>query len=415
MESISIIHPSRQRPLMAYETAQRWLSTRTSKEIPFEYILSIDITDTTLHLYKELFEVLSKSFDGIKICVNDNKSCIEASNSGANISENNLIILVSDDFDCFEGLDTWLLEKLKDKEDYIVKTSDLYQPTLITLPIMDRTYYNRFGYIYYYEYEHLFCDTEMTEVAHLLDKVIDLQDGVHYFIHKHWTIGVDVGGIPKDEISEKNDATWNQGETLFNERKKNNFDLILNHKPLLNILICTLTKRVDSFNRLINKLNNQIINANYNDVKVLYLSDDGEMTIGKKRNMLLEQSDAKYICFIDDDDDISDNYVELVRNGCLSNKDCVSLNGIISFNQQYSKFFIHSLKYESYYEENSVYYRPPNHLNAIKKDLVKDIKFEEINFGEDTDWAMKVCNLGILKTENEIKEIIYLYLYNEFK
>jgi hypothetical protein len=255
----------------------------------------------------------------------------------------------------------------------------------------------------------------MTEVAHLLDKVIDLQDGVHYFIHKHWTIGVDVGGIPKDEISEKNDATWNQGETLFNERKKNNFDLILNHKPLLNILICTLTKRVDSFNRLINKLNNQIINANYNDVKVLYLSDDGEMTIGKKRNMLLEQSDAKYICFIDDDDDISDNYVELVRNGCLSNKDCVSLNGIISFNQQYSKFFIHSLKYESYYEENSVYYRPPNHLNAIKKDLVKDIKFEEINFGEDTDWAMKVCNLGILKTENEIKEIIYLYLYNEFK
>lgn len=413
MESISIIHPSRQRPLMAYETAQRWLSTRTSKEIPFEYILSIDTSDTTLHLYKELFEVLSKSFDGIKICVNDNKSCIEASNSGAKISSNNLMILISDDFDCFQGWDTWLLEKLKDKEDYIVKTSDLYQPRLITLPIMDRTYYNRFGYIYYYEYEHLFCDTEMTEVAHLLDKVIDLQDGVHYFIHKHWTIGVDVGGIPKDEISEKNDSTWNQGETLFNERKKNNFDLILN-KPLLNILICTLTKRVDTFNRLTKKLNTQI-NGKYDDVKVLHLSDDGEMTIGKKRNMLLEQSDAKYICFIDDDDDISDNYVELVRKGCLSNKDCVSLNGIISFNGHYSKIFIHSLKYESYFEENSIYYRPPNHLNAIKKELINDYKFQEINSGEDTIWAMSICNDKILKNEFQIEEVIYLYLYNEFK
>jgi len=221
MESISIIHPSRQRPLMAYETAHRWLSTRTSKEIPFEYILSIDTTDTTLQLYKDLFEVLSRSFDGIKICVNDNKSCIEASNSGAKISTNNLMILVSDDFDCFYGWDTWLLEKLKDRQDYIVKTSDLYQPRLITLPIMDRTYYNRFGYIYYYEYQHLFCDTEMTEVAYLLDKVIDLQDGVHHFIHKHWTIG----GIPQDEISEKNERTWVQGETLFNERKKINFNL----------------------------------------------------------------------------------------------------------------------------------------------------------------------------------------------
>jgi len=175
-----------------------------------------------------------------------------------------------------------------------------------------------------------------------------------------------------------------------------------------------LTKRVDTFNRLTKKLNTQI-DGKYDDVKVLHFSDDGEMTIGKKRNMLLEQSDAKYICFIDDDDDISDNYVELVRKGCLSNKDCVSLNGIISFNGHYSKIFIHSLKYESYFEENSIYYRPPNHLNAIKKELINDYKFQEINNGEDTIWAMSICNDKILKNEFQIEEVIYLYLYNEFK
>lgn len=222
MESISIIHPSRQRPAMAYQTAHKWLSSRSaSNNIPFEYILSIDTTDPTIESYHQLFQDLSKNFEGIKICVNNNKSCIDASNKGAEYSKNNLLILVSDDFDCFESWDIWLLHCLKDKKDYIVKTSDGIQNRIITLPIMDREYYNRFGYIYYPEYEHMFCDTEMTEVAHILGRVIDLQDSIIIFHHNHYCVRR--GNY--DEISDKNEKTWNQGETLFNFRKQHNFFL----------------------------------------------------------------------------------------------------------------------------------------------------------------------------------------------
>jgi hypothetical protein len=213
--SISIIHPSRNRPEMAFSVAEKWMEN-SSKEIKLEYFLSIDSDDPQLNKYKELFSRIKYI-----ILENNNKTAIEAINIAAKETENNLIIVVSDDFDCFPNWDKWLIEKLEGKKDFIVKTSDGIQDYLITLPIMDREYYNRFGYIYYPEYKHMFCDTEMTDVGHILGRVIDLKDSEHQFIHKHYTAGL----MQKDEINEKNDATWNQGEELYNARKKENFYL----------------------------------------------------------------------------------------------------------------------------------------------------------------------------------------------
>jgi hypothetical protein len=213
--SISIIHPSRNRPEMAISVAEKWIEN-SSKEIKLEYILSIDTDEPKLEKYKELF-----SSDRYVILENNNKTAIEAINNAAIKTKNNLIIVVSDDFDCFPNWDKWLIEKLEGKKDFIVKTTDGIQEYLITLPIMDREYYNRFGYIYYPEYKHMFCDTEMTDVGTLLGKVIDLRDQDHKFIHKHYTAGF----MEKDEINEKNDSTWNQGEQLYYSRKENNFFL----------------------------------------------------------------------------------------------------------------------------------------------------------------------------------------------
>jgi hypothetical protein len=85
---------------------------------------------------------------------------------------------------------------------------------------MDRIYYNRFGYIYYPEYKHLFSDTEMTDVGHLLGRVIDLQDEEYVFLHKH-----PCAGWSMDDTYRKNDETWKQGEDLYYKRKENNFYL----------------------------------------------------------------------------------------------------------------------------------------------------------------------------------------------
>jgi len=213
---ISIIHPSRGRAKQAYETAIKWLS-RTFYDYNIEYILSIDHSDSEQSKY-----LIACSHLG-KVVVSDNHSAIEAINNAAKIATGDLFIVISDDFDCPMGWDKLLLEALADKSDFVVKTDDGQQEWIITLPIMDRVYYERFGYIYNPSYEHLFADTEMTHVADLLCRNITLPIK---FPHNHYTTGI----TPKDPINVKNDATWAQGEKIYLERVKDNFGLTTHGK-----------------------------------------------------------------------------------------------------------------------------------------------------------------------------------------
>ncbi len=210
--NISIIHPSRSRPVQAEQTIKLWLDNARDKSTT-EYILSVDIDDRCLKRYKEL-----SSKYGTRTHVAKNKSAIEAINRATRRSHGNIIIVVSDDFLCEKDWDFKLLKELEGKEDFIVKTRDGIQEWIITLPILDRTYYNRFGYVYFPEYKHLFCDTEMTSVADLTGRKIVSE---LFFEHAHYSIGKN----DKDAINIKNDLTWNQGKKLYNMRKAINFGL----------------------------------------------------------------------------------------------------------------------------------------------------------------------------------------------
>lgn len=204
---ISLIHPSRSRPKEALTTSAAWLS-RAYNSLYIEYILSLDTSDPRLNDYHDALRKQS--------IVNDNRSAIQAINKAAEKATGDLLIVISDDFSCEQDWDVKLLDALHGKEDFIVKTPDGYQKTLITLPIMDRKYYERFGYIYHPDYKHLWCDTEMTVVGHMLGRVIDVDV---LFEHMHHSLGKS----KKDKISEKNDATWQQGKRVFHERLKSNF------------------------------------------------------------------------------------------------------------------------------------------------------------------------------------------------
>lgn len=212
---ISIIHPSRQRPQMAAATAKKWLSSVKYPE-NIEYLLCLDFSEPLQETYFAEFDQLNSP--QVRIINWDNHSAIEAINYGAKCAKGDLLIVVSDDFDCPYHWDEYLAQQLAGKSDYVVKTKDGGQPWIITLPIMDRVYYERFGYIYNPIYKHMFCDTEMTHVADLLDKKIELDIT---FKHLHYT----TGAMKKDSVNEKNDATWVQGEKTYLERVRNNFDL----------------------------------------------------------------------------------------------------------------------------------------------------------------------------------------------
>lgn len=214
---ISIIHPSRGRSAEAYNTYRKWTECADNSD-NFEYILSLD-NDACEEYYKRFF------YDDhlISICLRDNKSAIEAVNNAAEIAFGNIIIVISDDFDCQSSWDTKLINNIRGRTDFCAKTVDGIQPTLITLPLMDRIYYERYGYIYNPNYLHMFSDQEMTAVAIMTGKYIKIP---MLFEHLHYTTGKSA----YDDINRKNDATWAQGEALFNERLKTNFGIV---KPIM--------------------------------------------------------------------------------------------------------------------------------------------------------------------------------------
>jgi glycosyltransferase involved in cell wall biosynthesis len=176
---------------------------------------------------------------------------------------------------------------------------------------------------------------------------------------------------------------------------------------LLSILIPTIAKRHEMLQSLLSNLQNQIGD---NEIEIIVCDIEG-LSIGEKRNRLLNVATGEYVCFIDDDDVISDDYIYCITQALQSIPDCCSLNGIITTNGKNPKRFVHSIKYNSYFEKDNVYYRPPNHLNVIKSVIAKQFTFPTKNFGEDTDWAMQICRSGMLKTEVEITDTLYYYVY----
>ncbi|HRB54711.1 MAG TPA: glycosyltransferase family A protein, partial [Bacteroidia bacterium] len=63
------------------------------------------------------------------------------------------------------------------------------------------------------------------------------------------------------------------------------------------------------------------------EVEILTDIDNGQKTIGQKRNELVEKSKGKYVAFIDDDDMVSPFYLKTVLPGCKQDADCVGLMG----------------------------------------------------------------------------------------
>ncbi len=190
----------------------------------------------------------------------------------------------------------------------------------------------------------------------------------------------------------------------------------------LSILICTLHRRKEYLKRLVEILKPQITN----DIEALASIDNGEKSIGDKRQRLLEDATGEYIAFIDDDDIVSHNYINLVLKAVENKPDVIGIHlimkqvtgleteGIITGDT------FHSLKYNTWYDEPipgnpqcKKYYRNPNHLNPVKKELALKAGFPSINMCEDRQYSANL--LPYLKTEQYIEDPIYFYLVRAFK
>ena len=174
----------------------------------------------------------------------------------------------------------------------------------------------------------------------------------------------------------------------------------------LSILICSLSRRAALLSRLMNVLRPQLNDS----VELLVEIDNGEITTGAKRNILLDRAEGKYCAFVDDDDLVSADYCARILEAVKTNPDCVGFTGQITFQRRkISKDFVHSLTINKWYEQNGVYYRCPNHLNPIRTSIAQSVRFKDITVGEDKDFSDRIRPL--LKRGVDLdKPFLYYYL-----
>lgn len=169
----------------------------------------------------------------------------------------------------------------------------------------------------------------------------------------------------------------------------------------LSILIATMPTRKQQLYFLMYDLQRQ-----GGDVEIL---TDEEMgyNIGTKRNLLLMRAQGEYIVFIDDDDQVSEDYVSKILAATSKKPDCMGISGKITFNGENEKQWHISKEYGRWYEENGVYYRTPNHISPVRRELAMQAGFPEIANGEDYEYSMRL--LPLLKSETIVSGNIYHY------
>lgn len=176
--------------------------------------------------------------------------------------------------------------------------------------------------------------------------------------------------------------------------------------PDLSILICSVAERHDNvalaIQRQIYDQRNQLDDPAR--VEVIVVTDTRAMTIGAKRNHLIGMAAGRYVVFIDDDDEVTDDYVASLLDATASGADVLTFSLEYRFNGQFERIVEQSLRYTGDDRGRDT----PRHTSAVRRDIAVALPFMESSYGEDADWARRL--LEVAKTEHVIDRALYIYL-----
>ena len=180
------------------------------------------------------------------------------------------------------------------------------------------------------------------------------------------------------------------------------------------ILIPTIDERSTLFCTLMQKLLHQINTAGLgNKIEIIFYRDNCQQTVGYKRNSLLKNARGKYTCFVDDDDDVCNDYINLIYAKLATDPDCVRFVSLVTFAGKKQRMLrVHSIAHVQYRNSKTTQYRPVAHLNPIRRTIALQFQFPEYSFGEDQFWSTEITKSGLLKTEAYIDVPYYFYRFD---
>lgn len=183
----------------------------------------------------------------------------------------------------------------------------------------------------------------------------------------------------------------------------------------LSVLICSTHTRSKTFlpvmmDRMFG-LYNRLSKSEQDEVEILVLVDNKKMMLGQKRNSMIDIAQGKYIVFVDDDDRIEDGYLTELLEATKSDSDVITFNVSVTLNGGQPKICHYSKDYHEDYNTYDAYYRLPNHICCVKREISMKVSFPNVIYGEDAVYARLLKPL--LKTEHRISKVLYHYDYHD--
>lgn len=402
--------PTRGRPQRVLATLTKYVQLANHPE-QLGVAISCDVDDPTMSrnlVQEELHRVLAKTA-WHRILVGQNSTKIQACN--ANMADVewqwDIVVLVSDDMiPQIQGYDdvirNHMLARFPDTDGILWCNDGCQGEKLNTLCIFGRKFYESRGYIYHPDYKSLFCDTELTDECNgpYASKCMYIP----YCIIRHEHPGT---GYPQtmDALYERNQKYWNEDMHTYIRRKSYPYDW--------SVLIPTMPGREAGLRALTTSLHekvNRLCPSLRMEICVAF--DNKELSIGAKRQQLLGQARGKYLSFIDDDDEITDAYIQDLWECIQGGYHTMRLRG---FMKGYE--FVHSLDVKltdmmATKDNPPIFQRPPNHLNPMLADVAKLVPFKNAVYGEDLDWTIELFKRKYLETQYAPDPSRIHYIYN---
>jgi len=184
----------------------------------------------------------------------------------------------------------------------------------------------------------------------------------------------------------------------------------------LSILMCGLPSRLESGMRLLTELHGQIqALPNPADAEVIYLLDTWHMSVGEKRNRLLDAARGDYVVFVDDDDRIEPDYVQAFVDATETGADALCPQVMVTFNGRRPTLCTYTASHRGDDRRERLgtvrrITRITNHICAVKRSLAVRVRFPNASFAEDADYAHRLAHH--IGSEHQIGRVLYHYRYS---
>lgn len=180
---------------------------------------------------------------------------------------------------------------------------------------------------------------------------------------------------------------------------------------ILSILTPTIPGREKQLKALSEKLAKQIgIQYGVPIVEHLVLSDNRTRSIGAKRQALLDIARGQYIAFVDDDDDIADNYIDELLIATETGADVITFLQGATYNGKQSVVDFQLGRGDHGFVPGGITHRDAWHVNAWRRSRVAHCQFGESNYGEDLVWCQQARRMA--ETTVHIPKILHFYRHD---